>query len=148
MWPIPPEIADLVTFTEEIFNRKLHFSCSVLCKIGFLKNFTTLTRKTHALESDFNKVAGLWHRCLPVFSCESREFSCDYFEIFKNIYFEEHLRMTASEKHLKGWDFWRLINPFHRNDPFLYHWEHQKNKVFLIFFRGYRNRTGIWAEAS
>ena len=34
MWPNPQEIADLVTFTEEIFNRKLDFLCSVLCKIG------------------------------------------------------------------------------------------------------------------
>ena len=32
MWPNPKETADLVTFTEEIFNRKLHFLCSVLLK--------------------------------------------------------------------------------------------------------------------
>ena len=29
MWPNPQETADLVTFTEEIFNGKLHFLCSV-----------------------------------------------------------------------------------------------------------------------
>ena len=28
MWPNPQETADLVTFTEEILNRKLHFLCS------------------------------------------------------------------------------------------------------------------------
>ena len=28
MWPNPQEIADLVTFTEEILNGKLHFLCS------------------------------------------------------------------------------------------------------------------------
>ena len=28
MWPDPQETADLVTFTEEIFNVKLHFLCS------------------------------------------------------------------------------------------------------------------------
>ena len=28
MWPTPQEIADLVTFTEEILNGKLHFLCS------------------------------------------------------------------------------------------------------------------------
>ena len=27
MWPNPQETADLVTFTEEILNRKLHFLC-------------------------------------------------------------------------------------------------------------------------
>ena len=29
MWPNPQETADLVTFTEEIPNEKLHFLCSV-----------------------------------------------------------------------------------------------------------------------
>ena len=29
MWPNPPETADLVTFTEEILNGKLHFLCNV-----------------------------------------------------------------------------------------------------------------------
>ena len=28
MWPNPQEAADLVTFTEEILNGKLHFLCS------------------------------------------------------------------------------------------------------------------------
>ena len=28
MWPSPQETADLVTFTEEIRNGKLHFLCS------------------------------------------------------------------------------------------------------------------------
>ena len=28
MWPNPQFTADLVTFTEEIFNQKLHFLCS------------------------------------------------------------------------------------------------------------------------
>ena len=30
MWPNPQETADLVTFTEEILNGKLHFLCSVV----------------------------------------------------------------------------------------------------------------------
>ena len=30
MWPNPQETADLITFTEEIFNGKLHFLCTVL----------------------------------------------------------------------------------------------------------------------
>ena len=29
MWPNPQDTADLVTFTEEIINRKLHFLCSL-----------------------------------------------------------------------------------------------------------------------
>ena len=35
MWPNPQETADLVTFTEEIFNGKLHFLCRDL--EGFLQ---------------------------------------------------------------------------------------------------------------
>ena len=33
MWPNPQETADLVTFTEEILNGKLHFLCSDTSKI-------------------------------------------------------------------------------------------------------------------
>ena len=33
MWPIPQFPADLLTFTEEILNRKLHFSC-IFWKFG------------------------------------------------------------------------------------------------------------------
>ena len=32
MWPNPQFPADLVTFTEEIFNGKLHFLCRVSCR--------------------------------------------------------------------------------------------------------------------
>ena len=30
MWPDPQETVDLVTFTEEILDRKLHFMCSAI----------------------------------------------------------------------------------------------------------------------
>ena len=52
MWPNPQEIADVVTFTEEILNAKLHFLCSTPfviitfshAKIGILKS-SFATRK-------------------------------------------------------------------------------------------------------
>ena len=34
MWPNPQETADLVTFTKEILNGKLHFLCSDLGAIS------------------------------------------------------------------------------------------------------------------
>ena len=34
MWPNPEESADLVTFTEEILNGKIHFLCSVLLDLN------------------------------------------------------------------------------------------------------------------
>ena len=33
MWPNPQEVADLVIFTEEILNGKLHFLCSATVKV-------------------------------------------------------------------------------------------------------------------
>ena len=38
MWPNPQFPADLVTFTEEILNGKIHFLCSALTKKSFVKN--------------------------------------------------------------------------------------------------------------
>ena len=47
------------------------------------------------LESPFNKIAGsqLYLKETP-----TKVFSCDYCEVFKSNYFEEHLRTAASEK--------------------------------------------------
>ena len=36
MWPDPQKTADLVTFTEEILNGKIHFLCSDSFKINFI----------------------------------------------------------------------------------------------------------------
>ena len=36
MWPNPQEAVDFVTFTEEILNGKLHFSCSANSRISEL----------------------------------------------------------------------------------------------------------------
>ena len=36
MWSNPQILADLVTFTEEILNGKLHFLCSVIFFFSFL----------------------------------------------------------------------------------------------------------------
>ena len=42
MWSNPQETADLVTFTEEIFNGKLHYLCSVHLKTKFNVNLNPL----------------------------------------------------------------------------------------------------------
>ena len=39
MRPNPQETADLLTFTEEIFNGRLHLLCSVYKSIQFEKDF-------------------------------------------------------------------------------------------------------------
>ena len=68
--------ADLVTFTEEILDGKLHF----LCSDTFFKEHLPVAatyRKIPVLESLFNS---------------------DYCKMFKSKYFEEHQRTAASPK--------------------------------------------------
>ena len=60
---------------------KLKKSCSL--------KFCDSHRKTLVLESLFNKVGDI-QACIQVFSCE-------YYEIFRNTYFEVHMRKAASE---------------------------------------------------
>ena len=38
MWPNPQETTDLVTFTEEILNVKLHFLCSDVFTVSLIEN--------------------------------------------------------------------------------------------------------------
>ena len=38
MWPNPLETADLVTFTEEILNGKLHVLCNAALGMDYFKN--------------------------------------------------------------------------------------------------------------
>ena len=55
MWPDPQFPADLVTFTEETLNGKLHFLCSVTLEETLLKSnnrvFAPLTRKENKKKS-------------------------------------------------------------------------------------------------
>ena len=53
------------------------------------------------LESLFNKVSGLLSLQLYQRETPTQVFFCEIYEIFKNIYFEEQLLMTASESFLK-----------------------------------------------
>ena len=59
MWPNPQKTTDLVTFTEEILNGKLHFLCSVFSgKVLSKKSVQTTCKKSCIsvilyLESEF-----------------------------------------------------------------------------------------------
>ena len=61
-----------------------HRGCSV--KKGVLKNFEIFTGKHRGL-----KTCNFFKKRPP-----TQVFSCEYCEIFKNTYFEKHLRTTAS----------------------------------------------------
>ena len=76
----------------------------VFCKkkklFAFRKNFAIFTRK---------------HLCWSLFQIKktrTQMFSCEYWEISENTYFEEHLRTAASEETLEsdclGLSFWRV----------------------------------------
>ena len=58
----------------------------VFCEKRCSWKFRNIHRKTPALDFYFNKVAGLQ---------TSQVFSCEYCEISKNTYFEEHLKTAV-----------------------------------------------------
>ena len=60
------------------------------------KEFRHIHKKTPVLKSLLNKVAAS-KACTFIKKTTSQMFSCEYCEISKNTYFEEHLRMAASE---------------------------------------------------
>ena len=64
----------------------------VFCRKSCSQNLRNIHRKTPVLETLFNKAAGLglqfYRKEIP-----TQVFSCKYFEIFKNTYFEERLLM-------------------------------------------------------
>ena len=71
MWPNLQETADLVTFTEEILNGKLHFLCIVISNMlhfsnmfqkKFLQNFKNIIKDVHSKKS--NTVILSCYRCL------------------------------------------------------------------------------------
>ena len=64
MWPIPQETVDLVTFTEEIPNWKLHFLCSVKNSGDEKGQFP----KDSTLPADFNHFPlDSWFYCVILF---------------------------------------------------------------------------------
>ena len=63
---------------------------------GVLKNFTKFSEKHLCQSLLFNKVAGLRTASL-LKKTLAQVFSCEFWEIFKNNYFEKHLRMVASD---------------------------------------------------
>ena len=69
--------------------RSGHRRCSVK------EDFQKFYRKTLVLESLFNKVAGPGLRTYQK-ETSTLVFSCKINDIFKNIYFQEHLRKTGS----------------------------------------------------
>ena len=77
MWPNPQFSVDLVTFTEEIFNRKLHFLCSEINHITFFISALD-TGNTMVKKQVFEMLAGV---CL--YSSRGYELALASLEHFK-----------------------------------------------------------------
>ena len=63
MWPNPQETADLVTFTEQILNGKLHFLCSDGIVLEILTNSSDFRRDS----GFFKDVFKFWNFKSPSF---------------------------------------------------------------------------------
>ena len=74
--------------------RSSHQRWSIIKSV--LQNFAKLTEKHLCQCLFFNKVAGLKTATLIKKETLAQVFSCEFSEIFKNVFFTEHLRTTAS----------------------------------------------------
>ena len=82
MWPNPQETADLVTFTEEILNGKLHFSAG----FGFIEIEGDIAKKYFKTISSFSQVSNLCFQKIP--KSNKLKASAQQFSI-ENIYVED-----------------------------------------------------------
>ena len=131
MWPNTQETLDLLMFTREILNGKLHF----LCSERVLKNFSKFTRKKkHAMQLLLRIIVdlGLFHVISPV------ECICVLLNTVS-----AYLAFPYSTKYNK----WiaSILNPFVPNAPFLFLLKISENrKVFWCFQRV--EKRWIWNE--
>ena len=95
-----------------------HWRCSVK---GVLK-LSQFSQETPVLESFSSKVAGLLWKFINLKRDSNTGFFCEVWEIFKNTYFEEHLRMTAFKvlfreepNWLNKMRFIDIANTFHKD---------------------------------
>ena len=67
----------------------------MFCKKGVFKNFANFTGK-HLCWSLFLEKLQVFRSAILLERDSNTGFSCEIYEIFKNTYFEEHLRTAAS----------------------------------------------------
>ena len=109
----------MVTFTEEILDGRLQFLCSaiyihylfgglyqlflrsILAIMG-INRITFQKQSKHLCRSPFLNKLQAWGLQLHLKDAPTQVFSGEICEIFRNTYFEEHLRTTASQIQLTG----------------------------------------------
>ena len=116
-------------------SRSSHRRCST--KKAVLKNFAIFEGKHLCFKAD------LYQKETP-----TKVFCCEYCEIFKNLFSEEHLQTAASGSLLELLrnllnsvfsESWR--DSFHANAPFQYPLNTSEKQMFSDVFRGYKNIT-------
>ena len=116
-----------------IFIQNQSPGCSV--KKGVLKNFTKFTGKHLCQSLFFNKVAGLRPATLLKRDSGADVFSCEFWEIFKNTIFIEHLWMTAYV-----YSKWVInLENFSFNSSHKVQWYITKNIIITIFTNAWVN---------
>ena len=114
MWPNPKETANLVAYSMKLLTLMHILKKSLMkkfFKIGVLKIFAIFTGKHLCWRLFFDKV----HTSMR----PTQVFSSEYWDIFKNTYFKEHLRTAASVLYLE------LIRAYLQNISFC------MKKIFL-----------------
>ena len=76
-------------------------------------------------------------RCFAKKETPTHVLYCKTCEIFKNVYFEEHLRTAASRVSIP-------VNPFHATSLFYDPLNTLENQMISDVFRGYRKKTVAW----
>ena len=137
MWPNPQEIANLVTFSEEILNGKLHFLCSVICMYVFISVYMGHMEIWASGIGIGIKIQRLSFTQLKL-PCELKVSSIYWYADsspagqFPDWHFAEDISPTGNfpEGHFPDWTFpWTDISPTgHFPDP-IFWWV-----FFLVFF--------------
>ena len=110
-------------------------SSEVLYKRSCSYKFSNIHRKPPVFKSHFNKIADLTY----LKETPTEVFSCEYCEILKSTYFEEHLRMATSTQ-WKAWITWKSrINISDKLNELLFFWHINQvvgaKKFWVIFYK-------------
>ena len=107
MWPNPQETADLVTFTENILNGKVHILCSVCCAIPVFSNQYISTQKEDGLTLNEWTELNEWTNWIER----------SYFQLLKTTESDSNIAMTnqllenvCRSVITKFWKFPKIVN--------------------------------------
>ena len=153
MWPNPQEIANLVTFSEEILNGKLHFLCSVICMYVFISVYMGHMEIWASGIGIGIKIQRLSFTQLKL-PCELKVSSIYWYADsspagqFPDWHFAEDISPTGNfpEGHFPDWTFpWTDISPTGHFPDHMFRWDFFFQIVFCLFVLEF---TKLWYKAA